>query len=412
MSAARPSIVALTVLAFLVGCGDGGGDDPARPAAPSVHEARYGTIGNALVSEAASQGAPRQRLWIGFSRTFAWRNLHTDIAELPAGKRLWIAGRVVRDPEAPAGFYFDPATTVSARTVGPLLQETLTSLRSRRVSDDRIRAIQVTIDATESTPNAPTCGDRVLDPGEECEIGGFCPRGECDPKLGPCFDFFCRSDCTCPVAECGDYQVQPGEACDPPGSTCNGGTGTCQPGCTCGAARCGDGAINPGEECDTATGYGTCEGGRPCGEDCRCSTEARCGDGAIGPGEQCDLFGCADDERCSDTCTCVPTVCGNGVVELTEQCEPNSPPFDGCVVCDPSTSCRTLACRADCTCDSPCGDGFYGGYDECDDGNLRDGDGCSSECRVECGGEVCPAESVCCDYELGPCAASYTGCTF
>jgi len=30
-----------------------------------------------------------------------------------------------------------------------------------------------------------------------------------------------------------------------------------------------------------------------------------------------------------------------------------------------------------------CGDGFKGDYEECDDGNLVDGDGCDSTCKVE-----------------------------
>ena len=32
-----------------------------------------------------------------------------------------------------------------------------------------------------------------------------------------------------------------------------------------------------------------------------------------------------------------------------------------------------------------CGDGFKAGIEECDDGNMDSGDGCSVECMVECG---------------------------
>ncbi|HFE44065.1 MAG TPA: DUF4215 domain-containing protein, partial [Nannocystis exedens] len=39
-----------------------------------------------------------------------------------------------------------------------------------------------------------------------------------------------------------------------------------------------------------------------------------------------------------------------------------------------------------------CGDGIVSGDEECDDGNKKDGDGCSSDCTVEekyCGdGEI------------------------
>jgi len=40
------------------------------------------------------------------------------------------------------------------------------------------------------------------------------------------------------------------------------------------------------------------------------------------------------------------------------------------------------------TCDSICGDGLQVGTEECDDGNNKDGDGCSSECKIE-PGSVC-----------------------
>ena len=36
-------------------------------------------------------------------------------------------------------------------------------------------------------------------------------------------------------------------------------------------------------------------------------------------------------------------------------------------------------------CLNACGDGLKSESEECDDGNLRDGDGCSSNCKVENG---------------------------
>jgi cysteine-rich repeat protein len=44
-------------------------------------------------------------------------------------------------------------------------------------------------------------------------------------------------------------------------------------------------------------------------------------------------------------------------------------------------------------CDGPCGDGVLGSGEECDDGNCKDGDGCSSMCMVEayCGDGFCDA---------------------
>jgi cysteine-rich repeat protein len=36
-------------------------------------------------------------------------------------------------------------------------------------------------------------------------------------------------------------------------------------------------------------------------------------------------------------------------------------------------------------CFEPCGDGMNAGFYKCDDGNMFDGDGCSSICDVEPG---------------------------
>ena len=47
--------------------------------------------------------------------------------------------------------------------------------------------------------------------------------------------------------------------------------------------------------------------------------------------------------------------------------------------------------QANCesTCEHVCGDGHLDDGEQCDDGNRTNGDGCSSECEIECGGEGC-----------------------
>lgn len=40
-------------------------------------------------------------------------------------------------------------------------------------------------------------------------------------------------------------------------------------------------------------------------------------------------------------------------------------------------------------CEHVCGDGHVDEGEQCDDGNRTNGDGCSSECEIECGGEGC-----------------------
>ena len=71
------------------------------------------------------------------------------------------------------------------------------------------------------------------------------------------------------------------------------------------------------------------------------------------------------------TASCLTPVgnCGNGVVDPGEQCDDgNLVAGDGC-----SASCRLEAC----------GNGILDPGEQCDDGNLVSGDGCSAGCRLE-----------------------------
>jgi cysteine-rich repeat protein len=75
------------------------------------------------------------------------------------------------------------------------------------------------------------CGDGLTCPnqGEQCD-SGFC-RGGCTAG-GFCCDVLCNPDCTCPPPTCGDCVVDPGEECDDPsGGSCPGGR-TCRD-CAC-----------------------------------------------------------------------------------------------------------------------------------------------------------------------------------
>lgn len=45
--------------------------------------------------------------------------------------------------------------------------------------------------------------------------------------------------------------------------------------------------------------------------------------------------------------------------------------------------------NCDPACEHVCGDGHVDEGEQCDDGNRTNGDGCSSDCEIECGGEGC-----------------------
>jgi len=83
--------------------------------------------------------------------------------------------------------------------------------------------------------------------------------------------------------------------------------------------------------------------------------------------------------RCEDgECRCTNTrfSCGDGVLDVGEECDDGSRNSDT----------RPNACRANCH-GACCGDGVVDTDEECDDANTDDGDGCSASCQVETGGD-------------------------
>jgi cysteine-rich repeat protein len=97
-----------------------------------------------------------------------------------------------------------------------------------------------------------------------------------------------------------------------------------------------------------------------------------------------------------------PPECGNGRLEAGEQCDDgNLTPGDGC--------------SADCVRDPYCGDGALGAGEAGDDGNNLSGDGCRGDCLSNemCGngvvdlhrGEVCDGSAGC-----GPDCRTIMGC--
>ncbi len=145
-----------------------------------------------------------------------------------------------------------------------------------------------------------------------------------------------------------------------------------------------------------------------------------CGNGKADPNEQCDDSNQVGGDGCSSTCQlenpnewkcpaptgpCVSlAVCGDGKLSSRETCDDsNAVSGDGCsadcTTVEPGWQCR-MPGRA---CVPICGDGIMTSSADgtvaegCDDGNITNGDGCSSTCQVE-PGSTCtkaPPASVC-----------------
>ncbi len=265
------------------------------------------------------------------------------------------------------------------------------------------------MDASEEADDAEVSEDGETDaPSEDDSLAAHCPNGNVEPEFheecddGNFFDndgctklceFSCEDDDDCDnLNDCdGIEKCNSDHACEPGEPAENGETCGSNKSCfyeLCLDDVCGDGVINEGlgEDCDDGNNIDDDECSNRCTYGCTSDDECSDGDPCAGT-TTCDVDShkCSgptlDDKTLCETTTieegwcmknvCVPTNCGDGVKEGSEQCDEgkdNGTPGSEC-----SVNCRIV----------DCGNGVIEGNEECDDGNLVNMDSCDENCRAE-----------------------------
>lgn len=226
-------------------------------------------------------------------------------------------------------------------------------------------------------PNDPDTDNGGTNDGDEV-------HNNCTDPLNPADD----GDFYCSI--CGDGILVPSEECDDGNNDPNDG---CGPSCL--IEFCGDGIKNNiTEECDDEDGIGQYQ---ECSLSCEIINLTYCGDGLVqtpnnyGQNEECE-GGMIQNASCVAnggyggvyTRFCNETTCnwGNyGICLTTEYCSDGA--INGNEECDDGNLINGDGCGNDCKIEPVCGDNIKEGLEECDDGNLNNGDGCSSDCRIE-----------------------------
>jgi cysteine-rich repeat protein len=221
---------------------------------------------------------------------------------------------------------------------------------------------------------APVCGNGIIAGAETCDDGNLASGDGCSAACAVEANFACTgapSQCVqvCfPGAPCATGE--PG-VCSPGTITCVNSTPICVRNVGPSAETC-DGVDN---NCDGNTD----EGAGVAGDGNQCTADV-CVAGApsyppLPAGSACNQNGGA---VCDGAGACVASVCGDGQVTGTEEC-------DGQPFCD--ASCNRIPV---------CGDGFIDAPETCDDGGTASGDGCSSTCTTEAAqGAACSTNEGC-----------------
>ncbi len=271
----------------------------------------------------------------------------------------------------------------------------------------------------------PICGNNILEQGEECDPPGQVQAQSCGTTdVGECqlgtqtrtCNYQCKftdyGQCT------GNIEPTP-EICDEKDNNCNGQTdenNVCVP-----QNFCGDGNVTGNEQCElpstnnnqfcsqsatqcfgkktgTRDIYGYCSSQCSCVNDqfAKSCVKNSCGASCSEGETQTESCGVTDVGECrlgTKTRICDDNSCSFGNFG---QCTGNIDPVQEVCNDNKDNDCDGLTDNNDDDCEGEqpiCGNGVREGNEQCDDGNLISGDGCSSTCKIEEEDE-CPPISI------------------
>ena len=256
-------------------------------------------------------------------------------------------------------------------------------------------ALGASADGTCTLVSGVVCRDAAgeCDPAELCTgSSATCPDDSFAPTMSACGDST-MSECTGPdvcdgAGTCLPMHAVAGAACGDTGSECTvqdvcDGSGACTDnGFRSAGTPCGDPSVDECTAADTCSGAGECllnhtADGTACDDSAFCTLASSCMTGlcVAGAGEVC-----AEDEMCNEESDACLANCGNGALDLGEQCDEGAGNSDE----------LPDRCRTDCT-EPRCGDGVIDAGEACDDGAPSEA--CSASCEATVGADAGVADA-------------------
>ncbi|MBM4345456.1 MAG: VCBS repeat-containing protein [Deltaproteobacteria bacterium] len=210
-------------------------------------------------------------------------------------------------------------------------------------------------------------GKCVAGPSLVCDDKDACTTDTCDKVAGCTYKAACDDKNPCTNDSCdtksGCQNVANTAACDADGSVCTVSDACKDKVCVAGAKKvCDDGKVCTTDGCDAKAGCTAVNNTAACDDGNACTGSDVCGAGVCkGAGITCDDKDPCTADSCDASKGCVTTA-------LAEKA-------------DCSVDGKSWCVAGKCVAKAVCGNGVVEGTEQCDDGNTVNGDACLADCK-------------------------------